>query len=277
MRKVFGLVGPSGTGKSYSSERIIRSLGVNLVIDDGLLIRNHEMVAGTSAKLEKHLLSATKRALFIDKTQRWEVQEKLAMNPEEPVLIIGTSDKMVQKICTYLNIKFPITWLDIKDYTSENERALAMLYRQRGFHAIPVIEVQFQHASKERFSLWLKKQVMQHRFLSTINRDLPLLSTPAQKITIVTPLFGRGLLTIHPRTVKDFIENLISDVHYPFSLTRVLYDLQNPQILSLHLKVHLVPHLDAYMNQFLSAIRENGLTQLGVPFQDITLYVDSAY
>lgn len=51
--KVYSLSGPSGTGKSTSALAFAHKLGVEAIIDDGLLIVNGIRVAGISAKFEK--------------------------------------------------------------------------------------------------------------------------------------------------------------------------------------------------------------------------------
>ena len=48
--KVYAFVGPSGTGKSYRAQMVAGEKGVNFIIDDGLLIKDNEVVAGSSAK-----------------------------------------------------------------------------------------------------------------------------------------------------------------------------------------------------------------------------------
>ena len=51
--KVYGFVGPSGTGKSYRVTELARKHRIPLIIDDGLLIRGNTAIAGVSAKKEK--------------------------------------------------------------------------------------------------------------------------------------------------------------------------------------------------------------------------------
>lgn len=51
--KVCSLSGPSGTGKSTSALVFAHKIGVQAIIDDGLLIVNGVKVAGISAKFEK--------------------------------------------------------------------------------------------------------------------------------------------------------------------------------------------------------------------------------
>lgn len=48
--KVYAFVGPSGTGKSYRAQMVASENNINYIIDDGLLINENNVVAGTSAK-----------------------------------------------------------------------------------------------------------------------------------------------------------------------------------------------------------------------------------
>ncbi|MDD4023538.1 MAG: hypothetical protein PHE57_05500, partial [Synergistales bacterium] len=52
--RVFAFVGPAGTGKSQRAQLVALELGVDLIIDDGLLIRTGQIVRGKSAKTEKN-------------------------------------------------------------------------------------------------------------------------------------------------------------------------------------------------------------------------------
>ena len=44
--KVFALVGPSGTGKSFRSQLLAKKYGIEYIIDDGLLINDDKIIAG---------------------------------------------------------------------------------------------------------------------------------------------------------------------------------------------------------------------------------------
>ena len=48
--RVIALVGKSGTGKSFRARLVMEKYNIDLLIDDGLLIRDQKIVAGTSAK-----------------------------------------------------------------------------------------------------------------------------------------------------------------------------------------------------------------------------------
>src|SRR5690554_1237243 len=44
--KVYALVGRSGTGKSFRSKLVAEKHNIDLIIDDGLLIRDERIIAG---------------------------------------------------------------------------------------------------------------------------------------------------------------------------------------------------------------------------------------
>ena len=62
--KVYAFVGPSGTGKSYRAQMVASEKGINFIIDDGLLIKDNEVVAGESAKKAPTKIATVKHALF---------------------------------------------------------------------------------------------------------------------------------------------------------------------------------------------------------------------
>ena len=54
--KVYAFVGPSGTGKSYRAQMVASEKNINFIIDDGLLIKDNEVIAGESAKKHQQKL-----------------------------------------------------------------------------------------------------------------------------------------------------------------------------------------------------------------------------
>ena len=62
--KVYAFVGPSGTGKSYRAQMVAGEYDIKYIIDDGILVRNNDIVAGTSAKKAPTKIETIKRALF---------------------------------------------------------------------------------------------------------------------------------------------------------------------------------------------------------------------
>jgi len=95
---VYALSGPSGTGKSFRAKLLAQKYGIEAIIDDGLLIQDDKILAGQSAKREKTYMGAVRVALFDDKSHRDQVAKVLQKMHIKKILILGTSEKMVQKI-----------------------------------------------------------------------------------------------------------------------------------------------------------------------------------
>jgi uncharacterized alkaline shock family protein YloU/adenylate kinase family enzyme len=137
--RVYALVGSTGTGKSFRAKLVAQKYGIELIIDDGLLIRGDQLIAGKSAKKEALYLGAVKTAIFHDKPHRDEVSRALQHEKFRKILIIGTSEKMVARICERLQIPQPYKTIKIEDIATKEEIEKAMQSRQiEGKHVIPV-------------------------------------------------------------------------------------------------------------------------------------------
>ena len=67
--KVYAFVGPSGTGKSYRAQMVANEYNINYIIDDGILIRDNDIIAGSSAKKAPTKVETVKRAIFINEQE----------------------------------------------------------------------------------------------------------------------------------------------------------------------------------------------------------------
>ncbi|MDR0411380.1 MAG: hypothetical protein LBH75_05350 [Treponema sp.] len=137
--KTLALVGESGTGKSFQAKFVAHRYHADLIIDDGLLIRDSRILAGRSAKQEKSFLAAVKIALFDDKAHRDEAARRLLAEKPRRILIVGTSEKMVNKIAMRLQILPPRKFIKIEDVSSQADIEKAVRIRRiEGKHVIPV-------------------------------------------------------------------------------------------------------------------------------------------
>ena len=80
---------------------------INYIIDDGLLINENDVLAGVSAKKAPTRIETVKKAIFLDKQDRENMKQALEKYKPESILILGTSDDMVQKIATNLGMNKP--------------------------------------------------------------------------------------------------------------------------------------------------------------------------
>ena len=145
--KVYALIGESGTGKSFRAKLVAQRYGIEYIIDDGLLIQNNRILAGHSAKKEKTFLAAVKVALFDEKARRDEVARKLQGEKTRKILVLGTSEKMVNKIAVRLQLPPPQKIIRIEDIASQEEIEKAIRTRRiEGKHVIPVPAIEIKRS-----------------------------------------------------------------------------------------------------------------------------------
>ncbi|MDR1430120.1 MAG: hypothetical protein LBI85_07490 [Spirochaetaceae bacterium] len=143
--KVYALIGESGTGKSFRAKLVAEKNGIDVIIDDGLLIRDNRILEGHSAKKEKTFLAAVKVALFDDKARRDAVARRLQAEKFKKILILGTSEKMVNKIAARLQLPSPGKIIQIEDIASQEEIERAIRTRRvEGKHVIPVPSIEIK-------------------------------------------------------------------------------------------------------------------------------------
>ena len=145
--KVYTLVGKSGTGKSYQALSLCKDLDIDAIIDDGLFIYHSQVIAGISAKRQNTTIGAIKTALFRLDEHRDSVVSALARVNPHSILVIGTSDRMINKIISRLSLpnSEPENQIYIEDLTTEEERLFARKQRySQGKHVIPVPTLQLK-------------------------------------------------------------------------------------------------------------------------------------
>lgn len=143
--KVYTLTGKSGTGKSYQAINLCKEKNIESIIDDGLFIYKNRVEAGISAKRQKTMAGAIKTALFTLDEHASSVAARIReLNPSS-LLIIGTSDRMTDKIVARLDLPQANERIYIEDITTPEEREAADKQRHiQGKHIIPVPTLQLK-------------------------------------------------------------------------------------------------------------------------------------
>lgn len=135
---VYALVGGAGTGKSHRASVIAHEYAIDLIIDDGLLIKNSRILAGRSAKREETRVAAVRRAMFSNAQHAAEVRERLREFNPRRVLVLGTSRGMVHRITDALDLPRPMRYIPIEDVATPDEiRRALRSRREQGKHVIP--------------------------------------------------------------------------------------------------------------------------------------------
>lgn len=212
---VYALIGESGSGKSHKAWQVAYKYEIHYIIDDGLLIKDRYKIAGCSAKKEKTKVMAVKRAIFFKDDHRVEVRDALRKINPEKILILGTSYKMIKKICDALEIDEPEKIVYINEISSEDEIEKAKKMRNTfGQHVIPLPEIEVQ---KDFPYYWINP-------LYTLMKR----KNKKKKIekTIVRPHFtSLGKLVISEAVISEIIEYYKRD--YQKSISRILREVVN--------------------------------------------------
>jgi uncharacterized alkaline shock family protein YloU len=137
--EVYALVGSSGTGKSHRALVVAHEYGIDTIIDDGLLIKDSKILAGTSAKKEPSKIMAVRRAIFMDLQHADAVSTAIEREKPSKILILGTSDNMIEKITEALRLPSVHKIIRIEEIATKAEIAKAKELRTKeGKHVIPL-------------------------------------------------------------------------------------------------------------------------------------------
>ena len=137
--QTIAFVGPSGTGKSHRAIAVAKANRVDAFIDDGLLISGTRVLAGVSAKREATRVASVKRALFTKADHVNDVKRAIKSNNISKIMILGTSDGMVERIAKALGLPPIEHTIRIEDISTPEEIQLAQDIRNnQGKHVIPV-------------------------------------------------------------------------------------------------------------------------------------------
>ena len=206
---VVAFVGPSGTGKSTRAIKVARANNISYLIDDGLLINGSRIVAGTSAKKAPTKLESVRQALFADQTRATVMRRALVENVPTALMILGTSDSMLEKICNNLWLNQPSMLIRIEDVSTEEERRQARNTRMtEGMHTIPVPSMEIKHEFSGYFTDPLNKlrqRFDKERGVSPV--------VPDTERTMVRPTFSSlGSYSISDEALLDLIKIVLNRV-----------------------------------------------------------------
>ena len=198
--KVYAFVGPSGTGKSYRAQMVASEKEINFIIDDGLLIKDNQVIAGLSAKKAPTKIETVKHALFYNEEEKKPIQDALKKYKPSKILILGTYDGMVQKIAANLGLPEVSEITYINEVATEEEIQTARHTRvTEGKHVIPVPTFEL----KKDFSGYLLDPLQ--IFKSKGAGQKPYISEK----TIIRPTFSYlGKFTISDTVFRQIMEYL---------------------------------------------------------------------
>ena len=175
---------------------------INFIIDDGLLIKDNEVIAGESAKKAPTKIETVKHALFYREEEKEEIVKALKKYKPESILILGTSDGMVKKIAENLGLPEISETIYITDVATKQEMETARRIRvTEGKHVIPVPTFEI----KKDFSGYLLDPLQ--IFKSKGKGQKPYISEKS----IIRPTFSyMGKFTISDTVFRQILEYLAS-------------------------------------------------------------------
>lgn len=196
--KVYAFVGPSGTGKSYRAQMVANENNIHYIIDDGLFINDNEIIAGESAKKAPTKIETVKKALFLQQEQKDEIRKAIEKYKPESILILGTSDGMVNKIAANIGLPPVEKIIYIEEIATPEEIQEARRSRvTEGKHVIPVPTFEI----KKDFSGFILDPLQIFKIKSGNNK--PYISEKS----IIRPTFSYlGNFTISDTVFRQIIE-----------------------------------------------------------------------
>lgn len=214
--KVYAFVGPSGTGKSYRAQMVASEKNINYIIDDGLLIKDNQVIAGESAKKAPTKIETVKHALFYKEEEKEEIIRALKKYKPESILILGTSDGMVQKIAANLGLPEIIDTTYISDVATQEEMQTARRIRvTEGKHVIPVPTFEI----KKDFSGYLLDPLQIFKTKGRGNK--PYISEKS----IIRPTFSYlGNFTISDAVFRQILEYLVAKTSGIYKVQKIRVD-----------------------------------------------------
>lgn len=217
--KVYSLVGVAGTGKSFRSHLIADKYSIPLIIDDGVLIKNMKIIAGSSAKFENNMFDAIRRSIFEDDSHRNEIVEALRRENFSKILILGTSIRMIDKITSRLFLPSSSKIIYITDISTKREIEKARISRQMGEHVVPAAAFEITSIKPNLLLDSIRVFFKSKGFLSKKRNYIR---------SIVKPHFHEegGILSVSKNAVRQIIEHCVSEYNENY----IVYNLKIKKI-----------------------------------------------
>lgn len=214
--RIVAFVGPSGTGKSHRAQMVAREKNIDYIIDDAILIHKNKVIAGVSAKKAETKIESVKRALFSMPRQAEEVKKVIEKEKPDGILILGTSDGMVQKIVNNLELPEITETVYIQDVSTPEQMATARSIRMsEGKHVIPVPTFEI----KKDFSGYLLDPLQIFKWKG--KGTAPYMTEKS----IIRPTFSYlGNYVISDNVIRIILEKVANDTEGIYKVQRVKVD-----------------------------------------------------
>ena len=270
--KTYAFVGPSGTGKSYRAQMVASERNIKYIIDDGLLIKENEVIAGISAKKASTKIETVKKALFNNQEEAKEIKRAFMKYRPESILILGTSDNMIEKIRTNLGLPMLTETIYITDVATEEEMKEARRIRQtEGKHVIPVPTFEI----KKDFSGFILDPLQ--IFKSKGIGSAPYISEKS----IIRPTFSYlGNFQISDTVFRQIIEYIANRTKSIYKVNRVrINKIENSEGINIYMEVSLVYgyNIVEELKKFKKRCKKEIENQTAMNIEDIDIIAKGVY
>ena len=206
--QVYAFVGKTGTGKSYNALRVAKSYDIKYIIDDAILINETKVVAGKSAKTEASKIASVKAAIFFYEDRRKEMIAAIKKEKIDKILLLGTSDEMVEKIAENLKLGKIQKTIYIEDIATPEKIEEARKSRnEEGKHVVPVPTFEI----KKQFSGYFIDPL---RMFDIYRRESSnMYEAESSEKTIIRPTYSYlGKFRISDNVIKEIITHVVEEI-----------------------------------------------------------------
>ncbi len=263
--EVYAFVGRRGTGKSHHAQLLAHRYGIDYLLDDGLLIRGNQILAGRSAKRENTMYGAIKRAILHDDEHARQLREKLEEIRPAKLLLLATSERMARAIAERLELPPPLHYIHIEDVASPEtiERA-RRLREEENRHVIPLPTF----AIKKEFPGYLIDPL---RSFFSLPQEDPL--GVAVERSIIRPVYSSlGNFYIAEHVVSDMVNHIVSGIAGVYKAGRIECKTEGGKLI---LNVDLIFSWNRMPRKNLYQISEEAQRELKVKLEHLTgFYLD---
>ncbi|HOU37431.1 MAG TPA: hypothetical protein PK786_00530 [Treponemataceae bacterium] len=271
--KVYALVGDSGTGKSFRAKLLAQKYGIQLIVDDGLLIRDDKILAGQSAKREQTFLAAVRVALFDNKAHRDEIARVLQSEQFKKILILGTSEKMVEKIAVRLQLPQPFKIIKIEDIASQEDIERAIRSRRvEGKHVIPVPSIEIKRNYPQIFYDHVRVFLKGRKNLLSSNATM----SKVYEKSVVRPEFSKkGRVTISEAALSQMVIHCVGEFDPAVSIKKLTVKTDSRGYrLVIVIDVPFGTQLTGKIHQMQQYIVENIERYTGILVEEVHIVID---
>ena len=215
--QVYAFVGKTGTGKSYNALKVAKSYDIKYIIDDAILINETKVVAGRSAKTEASKIASVKAAIFFYEDRRKEMIAAIKKEKIDKILLLGTSDEMVEKIAENLKLGKIQKTIYIEDIATPEKIEEARKSRnEEGKHVVPVPTFEI----KKQFSGYFIDPL---RMFDIYRRESSnMYEAESSEKTIIRPTYSYlGKFRISDNVIKEIITHVVGEIEGVYKVEKV--------------------------------------------------------